>query len=753
MSDTARDLQPGPADVIFNPEPGDDPTPGPRPRPGGPFDDPIVLTGPIGDKYKQLGGKKWGVPIHFPQDLTGGGRYVGFRGPANSGPFVKAIVHHPRTGAHHVGKAIFERWVHYRGHGSLGYPTSDPLTTHDGQGSYQTFESSVFVLHAATGAHEVHGDIQTRYAALGGSAYGYPSTDETITPDGRGRFNHFLVPASGAESSIYWTPETGAWEVFGLIRGAWAAAGWERGPVGYPTSGELVTHDGVGRYQTFEQGIYVWHPSTGAFSVQGAILDRYGQLGGSAWGYPITDEGDAAGPGRFNHFRHVDSGELRSIYWTPDTGAVEVGGDIRARWESMGWEGSSLGFPTAPATAFPEGGAGAMQQAFQGGRMLRLDANHVGPDPLVFYKTINATGVRGEARITVPFGGKAHFNGFVRAVKQDSYDFVVTALAKTPSNVALVFSDKGHIAGDFEPGPERHNFEQFSEHEIPASGYWELQNATYEVNRIYDSTIFGAVGDLVEGALKWIAGATLVATPGGALLLLGGTTAVTVLAGGSVASGMRIVSGTMWLAGPFGTMIAVAADALARLMENERPLHESEYAFVKRVFGESLPARTDIRISDAIGGGNRPFTYPRFDGKMVISVGKDDYADPLRYGVDEGTKAYGELLVHEMTHVWQYHNNAAAISYVADAIWARIRDDYEPGEVLDEPWDWFGLEEQGSIVDEWFKRHYNGPGSVEADGTTPRTPTPDTNFGLDGQAAMADQAYPFIRDNIRQGRN
>ena len=171
------------------------------------------------------------------------------------------------------------------------------------------------------------------------------------------------------------------------------------------------------------------------------------------------------------------------------------------------------------------------------------------------------------------------------------------------------------------------------------------------------------------------------------------------------------------------------------------------------MFGESLPARTDIRISDAIGGGNRPFTYPRFDGKMVISVGKDDYADPLRYGVDEGTKAYGELLVHEMTHVWQYHNNAAAISYVADAIWARIRDDYEPGEVLDEPWDWFGLEEQGSIVDEWFKRHYNGPGSVEADGTTPRTPTPDTNFGLDGQAAMADQAYPFIRDNIRQGRN
>src|SRR3954470_21744963 len=163
MSDTARDLQPGPADVIFIPDPGDDPTPGPGPRPGGPLDDPIVLTGAIGELYAKLGGRKWGVPMHAPLDLTGGGRYVSFRGPANSGPYVKVILWHARTGAHWMSKPIFEGWVHYRGHGSLGYPTSDPLKTHDGQGSYQTFESSVFVSHAASGAHEVHVDIQTRY--------------------------------------------------------------------------------------------------------------------------------------------------------------------------------------------------------------------------------------------------------------------------------------------------------------------------------------------------------------------------------------------------------------------------------------------------------------------------------------------------------------------------------------------------------------------------------------------------------------
>ena len=40
----------------------------------------------------------------------------------------------------------------------------------------------------------------------------YPVTDETGTPDGVGRFNHF------EGGSIYWTPGTGAKEVHGAIR-------------------------------------------------------------------------------------------------------------------------------------------------------------------------------------------------------------------------------------------------------------------------------------------------------------------------------------------------------------------------------------------------------------------------------------------------------------------------------------------------------------------------------------------------------
>jgi hypothetical protein len=257
----------------------------------------------------------------------------------------------------------------------------------------------------------------------------------------------------------------------------------------------------------------------------------------------------------------------------------------------------------------------------------------------------------------------------------------------------------------------------------------------------------GAIGDLFEAALKWFAGAALIATPGTALLLLDGTTTVTGLAGGSLASGARIVGSTLWLAGPFGTAIALAADAIARLATKERPLSQEEYALATLVFKHSLPPRQDIVVTDAIGSNHRPFTYPRFDGKMVLSVGEKYYNDLRYYGVGEHKKVFGQILIHELVHVWQYHNNAANISYIGDVIWAWLRDDYRPGEVLNEPWDWFGLEEQGSIVEHWLIEKYNGPGSV------PNTGTAADDFGLASPRAVGHKAFRFITENIRTGHN
>jgi uncharacterized protein with LGFP repeats len=159
-----------------------------------------------------------------------------------------------------------------------------------GPGISQTYQRGRILWSPDTGAHEVHGAILGRYLALGGpgSFLGYPTTDETMTPDGVGRFNHF-----SNSGSIYWTPGTGAWSIHGAIRAKWASLGWELSVLGYPTTDETGTPDGVGRFNHFSNsGSIYWTPGTGAWSVHGAIRAKWASMGWerSCLGYPVTDE-------------------------------------------------------------------------------------------------------------------------------------------------------------------------------------------------------------------------------------------------------------------------------------------------------------------------------------------------------------------------------------------------------------------------------------------------------------------------------
>lgn len=183
--------------------------------------------------------------------------------------------------------------------------------------------------------------IAAKYASLGGAAgwLGATTTPTTVCPDGVGYFHHYKG------GSIYWHPATGAHEAHGAIRAKWAALGWEKSFLGYPTTDETDGRDpaGKGRYNHFQRGSIYWHPDTGAFEMHGAIRKKYLALGadGSFLGYPTTDEtGCPDGVGRFNHF------QAGSIYWTPRTGAHEVHGLIRGFWAQHGWERNpELGYP------------------------------------------------------------------------------------------------------------------------------------------------------------------------------------------------------------------------------------------------------------------------------------------------------------------------------------------------------------------------------------------------------------------------
>ncbi|MCF6745044.1 hypothetical protein E9529_12295 [Blastococcus sp. KM273128] len=242
----------------------------------------------------------------------------------------------------------------------LGAPVGAPFAAAGGRA--QDYGGGTISWSQATGAHEVHGAVLGKWQALGreSSVLGFPLTDELGTPDGRGRFNDFQ------RGSISFTPATGAHEVRGAIWGTWNALGRESSPLGYPITDERGTPDGIGRYSNFERGTIYFTPRTGAHEVRGAIWARYGLLGWerSALGYPITDErGTPDGIGRYGNFEHG------TIYFTPRTGAHEVRGAIWARYGSLGWERSPLGYPITDEYAVP----GGRQSDFEGG-FIRFDA-------------------------------------------------------------------------------------------------------------------------------------------------------------------------------------------------------------------------------------------------------------------------------------------------------------------------------------------------------------------------------------------
>ncbi|MEV6162935.1 hypothetical protein AB0L71_13595 [Streptomyces sp. NPDC052052] len=82
--------------------------------------------------------------------------------------------------------------------------------------------------------HKVVGDIEKRYIEMNGRSgpLGCPLTDELVNPDGFGRRTQF------EHGTIYWSPRSGAWPVWGAIGEYWCDQGCERGPIGYPVSYE-----------------------------------------------------------------------------------------------------------------------------------------------------------------------------------------------------------------------------------------------------------------------------------------------------------------------------------------------------------------------------------------------------------------------------------------------------------------------------------------------------------------------------------
>jgi len=151
----------------------------------------------------------------------------------------------------------------------------------------------------ALGASAVWGATLTKYKRMGGpaSVLGFPTDDERAARQPGARFSRF------ARGRIYWSRATGAHEIHGAIESRYIARGGAR-RLGLPVTDERPV--GVARFNRLQKGRIYWARRTGPRLLRGAILGRYLRMGGPrAWiGLPVREEVSVR-VGRRANFEHA----------------------------------------------------------------------------------------------------------------------------------------------------------------------------------------------------------------------------------------------------------------------------------------------------------------------------------------------------------------------------------------------------------------------------------------------------------------
>jgi hypothetical protein len=232
--------------------------------------------------------------------------------------------------------------------------------------------------------------------------------------------------------------------------------------------------------------------------------------------------------------------------------------------------------------------------------------------------------------------------------------------------------------------------------------------------------VFDVFGDIIDGAVSVVDD---------------------VFSGVGALPGVMFAAGVFYLPGPFGYYVpslwqGVAVNELVNGMIETRHPTDAEYAFLVSIFGNTLPARDRILITNLTGLGGRPFVSvdKLVAGNYTVNLGVNDCAQTPMTCTWKDNTTPGQLFVHEITHVWQLHQASLTGGQTFENIWTQITEGKDAyAYTCGSGWDSYGPEQQANIADTWFA---NRPAQALA-----RMAQPGSTC-----------EYQYVVENLRKGR-
>ncbi len=680
-----------------------------------------------------------------------------------------------------VNSAIGKKWAAMGGEAKLGVAKSNEEESPSGAGTVQVFANgtlydykvfSKFQMHGSDVVYFLSAAVWAKWLTLGQQkdasgkavwlAIGLPKADTGATFES-GQVQQF------ENGDIVIRPNGAAWAVYGAIFAKYLQfsdpANAAVAPLfGYPVSDEVVVTDPSNapwRVSHFDSADIFYSGATGAHEIHGPIRDHFLKQG---LGYPTTDvTGTADGVGSFSKL------ENGVIYYTRAIGAYVVYGDILVRWAALGYETSYLGYPvsdeqdwTAPAPYGPgrisnfQFGQIAWRSADRA--IFELPETH--QTETVPVTTPDGTALGGTVSMLLKSNGDYTFECHMHDSGVPSYDFTVRAVFTSGAGQVVGAQHSGHVEGTDATtpthAPNRNDDYTESGNSPLMQANWATGNfpaGKLWVTKDYSATgLIGFVEDVTKAILDIAVGAVslsvgIVISIGREIGQIFGNLGEGMIAG--VFAGVAVCVFTGGFA--FAVLSGVAVGGVIDTMIQQRQITDAEYEFVDVVFEGQLPAASDIMLTNLTGLNGTAFTVPGVDQKTYINLG-DAYNDPLNYTGNTSYPAKGQLLVHELTHVWQIKHRQITSMIVCEGIVTQANKQvgqqvYQYGPPTT-PWGDFNLEAQGAIVDQWFggTTVVNAPLRYENWVSAPLPPPPVQPL------AANDPYFGYIANNIRKGQ-